>query len=647
MPLLPACYSCTGTGRPSTKFSSRASTAKGTKFTSHRILPLRVYTAVLLNLAFTVQCVALARLIYRTAAAAGGRSPTAAPGHQRRIGTLLHLQAARDGWSIRKMAGARKALWGATCSASMPHSKSQRRHCGAYLSLCLPLRVASIGNRSTSAAKVAVTSTWAPRTGSLEEAVALSCATPGWHMEQQCIPDAKRVRLSDVAVSTGSPAAAADIPDSAALMQPCSPVATTAVEHERDKATSIDGRGPWYGRVHGWVKVWLDEDGDSADRQTGNAALRIGTEVRVCSPHAQMLHGHCTADGGSSRPWAAVENFYADVVQSLKVPTERAIPADMELDADAHTDGMPTSRFKLLCGDSATKTTTTSVECSELWATGRGPSLKQFEERQLGAIKKKNPRINYCVGIAYYGKAFDCFAWEPGRRSVLAALQEAIIQSKGGKGSGPVLSSAGRTDRSVHAIGQVVSFHSAVLLNPDALAAAVEPIPGLAIWAPLRRCPKSFHATFGAKWRRYVYTLPLVESELSAAGGSDSGGRALAEAANSLLNPLLGKEVCYDAFARQTPPGRFEGTSGRAKAVCILRVAKVSFVRLPVVASTTRSSGVPVLRFELVADRFLRRMVRVLVSTTLWLVFLRLGLDKVSHSMPIGFGLSLLLKCTQ
>jgi hypothetical protein len=53
--------------------------------------------------------------------------------------------------------------------------------------------------------------------------------------------------------------------------------------------------------------------------------------------------------------------------------------------------------------------------------------------------------------VAYYGPSFDCFAWEPGRRSVLAVMQEAVIAAKGGKGSGGVLQSAGRTDRGVHA----------------------------------------------------------------------------------------------------------------------------------------------------------------------------------------------------
>jgi tRNA U38,U39,U40 pseudouridine synthase TruA len=45
--------------------------------------------------------------------------------------------------------------------------------------------------------------------------------------------------------------------------------------------------------------------------------------------------------------------------------------------------------------------------------------------------------------------------------------------------------------------------------------------------------PKSFHATFGAKWRRYAYLLPLREAEVLAAGGED-GGNALADAAARL-----------------------------------------------------------------------------------------------------------------
>ena len=149
--------------------------------------------------------------------------------------------------------------------------------------------------------------------------------------------------------------------------------------------------------------------------------------------------------------------------------------------------------------------------------------------------------------------------------------------------------------------------------------------------------PKSYHATFGAKWRRYVYLLPLRQPELLAAaaamtGGSgpgeawraegglagaellaaasvaaggakghavaavaaavadatvnaadeffthgdsegnddedrqaavaaavaaveDAGGRAIASSVRGLLAPLVGRPVCYDAFARQTASG--------------------------------------------------------------------------------------------
>eukprot|EP01051_Picozoa_sp_SAG22_P018389 SAG22_NODE_3084_length_1955_cov_1.813578_1_plen_204_part_00 len=137
-------------------------------------------------------------------------------------------------------------------------------------------------------------------------------------------------------------------------------------------------------------------------------------------------------------------------------------------------------------------------------------------------------------------------------------------------------------------------------------------------------------ARAGAKWRRYVYLLPLRECELQAAGGGDAGGEALAAAAAQLLRPLVGVEVCFDAFARRTPAKRFDGPAGAAKAMCTMRAATCGFVRLPAAGGAGDGSaaggGTPALRFELSADRFLRQMCRVLVSTTLWLAFARLEL---------------------
>ena len=55
-------------------------------------------------------------------------------------------------------------------------------------------------------------------------------------------------------------------------------------------------------------------------------------------------------------------------------------------------------------------------------------------------------------------------------------------------------------------------------------------------------------------------------------------------------------KICYDAFARQTPSGRFAGAGGEAKAACTMRVATCSFVRLP---GAEAGDTTPALRFDL------------------------------------------------
>jgi tRNA pseudouridine(38-40) synthase len=153
-------------------------------------------------------------------------------------------------------------------------------------------------------------------------------------------------------------------------------------------------------------------------------------------------------------------------------------------------------------------------------------------------------------------------------------------------------------------------------VSPEAIVAALNAAaPGvLRAWHVAER-PRAFHATFSAQWRRYVYLFPLR----SANGGAPAPGGGGAEAAAAavfgdvdateadpaavaaLLGRLAGRSTDFSSFARDTVPGK--------GAVCALHAARAAVVVLP--------CGGRALRVELVADRFLRRMVRVLVATAL------------------------------
>jgi tRNA U38,U39,U40 pseudouridine synthase TruA len=185
---------------------------------------------------------------------------------------------------------------------------------------------------------------------------------------------------------------------------------------------------------------------------------------------------------------------------------------------------------------------------------------------------------------------------------------------------------------------------------------------------------REFHATFSAEWRRYVYLLPLRqqqqqqqhESDVMLPRFTDELAAALQHptqqaaasnqpqqdtqqqqqllsalqegyvdpaVVNALLQQLQGQRLSYYAYARDTPRGK--------DCDCMLHIARASLVHLPattagqeqeqarqqhVEAATAGAAdqegqqqqqqhGVACLCIELAGDRFLRRMVRVLVAT--------------------------------
>ena len=187
-------------------------------------------------------------------------------------------------------------------------------------------------------------------------------------------------------------------------------------------------------------------------------------------------------------------------------------------------------------------------------------------------------RHTYRIDLAYDGSAFAGFQQQRGQRTVeselLAALRPFVPDL-------PRVAVGGRTDKGVHAAGQVVSFWSRAPLDRQQIRRAIEMHGGGAIDVhAITEVPRSFHATFCARSRVYRYA---VEHD------------ADVEAINAMLHRLRG-ERSFHAYARRTPPEQNT----------VLRLIR---------ANAHRQGGT--LRFELEADRFLRRMVRVLVATAL------------------------------
>jgi tRNA pseudouridine38-40 synthase len=192
--------------------------------------------------------------------------------------------------------------------------------------------------------------------------------------------------------------------------------------------------------------------------------------------------------------------------------------------------------------------------------------------------------------LEYDGTPFAGWAVQPGRRTVAGELQRALATVL----RRPVdLTVAGRTDRGVHALGQVVSYpgpppvlRSVNALLPDAIAVLAA-----------EAMPDGFSARHDALTRSYVYRV------LARPAPSPF------ERTHALWWPhrvdFAALEACAESLG-----GTHDFTAFTPTETYHTRF------RRHVVAAAWRRDG-DVLRFEIEADAFMRHMNRVLVGTML------------------------------
>ncbi|MBK8014769.1 MAG: tRNA pseudouridine(38-40) synthase TruA [Deltaproteobacteria bacterium] len=192
------------------------------------------------------------------------------------------------------------------------------------------------------------------------------------------------------------------------------------------------------------------------------------------------------------------------------------------------------------------------------------------------------PRHTYRALIAYDGGAFHGFAKQPKVPTVEDALIRAL---RPWLPSLPAIQVGGRTDRGVHAVGQVISFYGPERVAPGRLMAAInEEAPGVLLAREVREVPRRFHAQYSASGRHYVYLL-------------NDEGRLNTRALDALLFELVGTR-CFTAMARNTDPDK--------STVRQLRIARARRVVV---------DGTQGVRFDFEANSFLRSQVRVMVAT--------------------------------
>ncbi|KAI4379694.1 hypothetical protein MLD38_005957 [Melastoma candidum] len=268
-------------------------------------------------------------------------------------------------------------------------------------------------------------------------------------------------------------------------------------------------------------------------------------------------------------------------------------------------------------------------------------------------------RRTYKIVVSYHGASFDGWQKQPNLNTVQELVEKSLgifVDERKAKllkekclpleGCAVV---AGRTDKGVTALRQVCSFYT---WRKDVEPRDIEVVLNSVTSGALRvvsvsEVSRSFHPNFSAKWRRYCYLFPFNDGEVGedscdfssmnentakelsnwsgngiiicsatveqhAHGHENGDTRKVINVSqvNRFLRLLEGKTLSYKMFARDTKASRNTGPPTE----CFMYHARAALCRL---RSSDQEHGRTIMCIELVANRFLRKMVRVLVATSI------------------------------
>ncbi len=124
------------------------------------------------------------------------------------------------------------------------------------------------------------------------------------------------------------------------------------------------------------------------------------------------------------------------------------------------------------------------------------------------------PRSRFAILLAYDGAAFEGWQVQPHRVTVQGTLRRALAAC----GIRSVANGSGRTDKGVHAEGQVATFEAtadAAALQRELDSWLREHAPALVVRA-IRKAHPRFHAQWSAVGKRYRYRFSLPGSRMHA-----------------------------------------------------------------------------------------------------------------------------------
>lgn len=155
--------------------------------------------------------------------------------------------------------------------------------------------------------------------------------------------------------------------------------------------------------------------------------------------------------------------------------------------------------------------------------------------------------------LAYDGTRFAGFQRQRGRRTVQGEVEKALRRLGWRQHA---VRAAGRTDRGVHAVGQVIAYELDWLGDPDRLTAALNAhLPDDAAVTETRPAPDGFHPRYAAVWRRYRYRIVAspVRRPLAERYAWRVWPKPDPEAVQAAIGAVVGE---HDFGAFGTPPRR-------------------------------------------------------------------------------------------
>jgi tRNA pseudouridine38-40 synthase len=124
---------------------------------------------------------------------------------------------------------------------------------------------------------------------------------------------------------------------------------------------------------------------------------------------------------------------------------------------------------------------------------------------QAGGTRYDLSMRNLKLTLCYDGTDFHGWQYQPDHRTVQGELEKAIKQLTGV--SSPC-NASGRTDAGVHALGQVVNFHTASRHSTETFRRALNALlPRDVKVHAVEEVPETFHATLSAISKRYHYVF--------------------------------------------------------------------------------------------------------------------------------------------